>query len=151
MEVAIRTTHHNFISGFKREDIAGCDTRHNVHHTSTLALRTERRRCDTYRQHKAVAFCRIVGHWVGAYSRLGIFTLEVENAKLLPSFNIALADRGLINVFIEVHLERGDLNLCIRAGNEVHMFSFGKSDNKLFDERSYIVVGNNGTFVFFYA
>ena len=61
MEISVRTTHGHLVTRFQREDVRRGDTRHHILE-AYLRFRFERRSGDTYRQHDAVAFSRIVGH-----------------------------------------------------------------------------------------
>ena len=123
VEVAIRPTHHHLISRLEREDIRGSDT---CRHVLETYLRTwkERRCSNTNGKRNDVALGRIVGHGISTNGRFGVMCFEREDIKLLPCTYIFLANECLIEVFIIVDaVICRDFNLCIRAGNEVHMLS----------------------------
>ena len=147
MEVAIRAAHKHLVARFEREDVRRSDTRHHILE-SHLRLWLEWRSGNAHGEHKAVALGRIVSHRVGANGRFGVLALEGEESELFPSGQI-LAERSLVDVLIVVDVESRNLNLCVATGDEVHVFAFGQSHDKLLDERSHVVVRDNRTFIFF--
>ena len=94
----------------------------------------ERRCGDTNGEHKHVALGRIVGHGVCAYCRLGIDTLQREEAELLPCRQILFADERLVDVLVVVDRECRNFDLCIRAWQEVHVCALWQLHLELLDE-----------------
>ena len=72
---------------------------------------------DAHSQHEAVALGGVVSHRVSADGGLGVAALEREHVVLIPSL-LVFTKRGLVDVFVIVHLVGWDANLSIRAGDE---------------------------------
>ena len=151
MEVSVRATHGYLITRFQGKDIRRSDTRHYIHEARALVFRLERRRGDTYRQHNAVAFGRIVGHRIGTDGFFVIAALQAQQTEFLPCRQILITDKALVDVLIIIHRIFRNLNLRIRTRNEIHVLAFGQCNDELFDERSHILVGDNLALPLFYA
>jgi len=150
MEVSVRSAHNDLVAGFKRKNVRRSDARHHVLEAyGRFGLERRRRYADG--QHDAVAFCRVVRHGVGADGLFRVLAFQVEETEFLPCREVFFTDQRLVNVFVVVHGECWYLDLCVRSGDEVHVFAFWQFDNELFDKRSYVLVGDDFAFPFFDA
>ena len=143
MEISVRAAHRYLVTRFQGEDVRGSDTRHHIHEARALVFRLEGRSGDTYRQHDAVALCRIVSHGVGTDGFFIVTAFQAEQTEFLPCRQILLPDKGLVDVLVVIHGEFRNLNLRIRTGDEVHVLALGQCHDKLFDKRSHVLVGDN--------
>ena len=116
-----------------------------------MVFRLERRSGDTYRQHDAVALGRVVRHRVGTNGLFIVTALQAHQAEFLPCRQILFADKGFVDVLVVVHGVFRNLNLCIRTRNEVHVLTLGQCNDKLFDERSHVLVGDHFALPLFHA
>ena len=151
VEISIRTAHNNLVTRFQREDIRRSDTRHYIHKSGTLFFRLERRGSDTYSQHDTVTFCRIVGHRVSTDGRCVVLAFQREQTELFPSRQIFFADQRLVDILVVIHCVCRNLDLGIRTRQEVHVFTLRQRHDKLFDESSHVLVGNDFAFPFLYT
>ena len=75
-----------------------------------------------------------------------------EHVKTLPHRQIFVAYAAFVKVGVIVYgIVCRYFNLCIRTGDEVHVFSRRQRHDELLDERAYIPVAYHRTFPFFYA
>ena len=146
MEITIRAAHHHLVAGLEAEDVGRSDTGHHIEETGALVFRFERRRGNTHGERDDIAFVGIVGHGVGTNRGFGVHTLQTEEAELLPSGEIQIADQALVDVLVIVHRESGDLNLGVRTGFKIHVLSGRQLHLKLLDEGGYVAVADHGAF-----
>ena len=144
-ELAVRAAHDDLVAGLQREDVTGGNTRIDV--LETAAVGRERRRGDSYSQHEDVALGGVVGHGVGADGGLGVDADEVEHLELLPCGQVLVADEAAVEVAV-LDAEGGNLDLCVAAGHEVHVFSGGQLHLELLDEGGHVAVRYHGALVF---
>ena len=74
--------------------------------------------------------------------------LETEKAEALPCREVFVTYEALVYILVIIHAVCRNLDLGIRAGDKVHMFALGKTDNKFLDKCGHVAVGDNGTFPF---
>ena len=76
--------------------------------------------------------------------------LKREDVEFLPCTKIFFANERLVKIFVIVNaVVCRNLDLSIRARNEVHVLARRQRHLKLFDERRHVIVGNNGTLPLF--
>ena len=158
VEVAVGAGHYDFVAGLEREYVARCNTGIDIDEGASAAFGSalsafgavDWRRGDTDGEHKDVALGRIVGHRVGAHGGFGVDAVEVEHLVLFPSGQIFVTDKAAVEVAV-ADVECGYLDLCVAAGDEVHMFAWRQLDLEFLDECSYVAVGDDGAFVLFDA
>ena len=150
MEITIRTAHRHLITRFQGKDIRRSDTRHHILEAH-FGFRFERRSGYTNRQHDAVTFCRIVGHRVSTDGRCVVLAFQREQTELFPSRQIFFADQRLVDILVVIHCVCRNLDLGIRTRQEVHVFTLRQRHDKLFDESSHVLVGDDFAFPFLYT
>ena len=142
-ELTVRTAHANFIPRFEREDIGRSDTAGYIHELRTiraLLFGFERRRGDTHGKGDDIALVGIVSHGVRTYGCLGVLLFEFEQAELLPSGQVEIADERLIHVAVVVDIVLRDDDLCVRTRFEVHVLARRQLYLELLDEGSDVLV-----------
>ena len=142
VEVAIGAAHRDLVAGLKGEDVRRSDARHDVLETDG-GFWLERRRRYAHGEHDAVAFGRVVRHGVGAHRLFRVLALQVEETELLPGGEVLFANRSLVDVLVVVDGECRNLDLRVRAGDEVHVLALGELDDELLDERGDVFVRND--------
>ena len=148
-ELTIGAAHDDLITGLQAKDVAGSNTRVDIHETRTLLLRLEGRCGDTDVEGDDVALVGVVGHGVSADGGFGVLTLEREEAELLPCGQVSVADEGLVEVLIVIDAVEGrNANLSVATRLEVHVLSGRQSDLVLLDEGGDVLVANNGALPF---
>jgi len=144
-ELAVGAGHDDLVAGLQGEDVARCYAGVDV--LESGAVGRERRGGYSYCQHEDVAFGGVVGHGVGADGGFGVDADEVEHLHLVPCGQVFVADEGAVEVVV-VDAEGGYLDLCVGAGDEVHVFAGGQLHLEFLDEGGHVAVGDDGALVF---
>ena len=148
-ELSVRTAHDDLVAGLQREDVRRSDTGVHIHEAGPLILRLEGRRGNTHVQRDDVALIGIVGHGVSTDGGIGVLTFEREQTELLPCGQVGVTNQALVKILVVVDaVECRNLDLCIRTGLEVHVFAGRQSHLVLFNERSHVLVADNGALPF---
>ena len=151
MEITIRSTHYYFITRLATENIRRSDTgRHFLE--SGLRFRLKRRSGYSDCQHYSVSLCRIVCHRISTNSIGVILRFDREDIKPFPHRKIGFSNVFLVKIFVVINSSIcRNLYLSIRTGNEIHVFTLRKSNDKLFHEWADILIAYHRTLPFFNA
>ena len=69
----------------------------------------------------------------------------------MPCRQIFITDEALVDVFVVVHRILRNFDLCVRAGQKIHMLAFWQGNDEFFDKCGDILVGYYLTFPFLYT
>ncbi len=75
-------------------------------------------------------------------------TFQREQTEFFPCRQVFRSDGVFVYVLVVVHREFWNLDLSVRARDEVHVFSFRKGNDEFLDEGGHVLVGDNCTFIF---
>ena len=112
MEIAVRSAHEHLVARFEGEDIARGDAGVDILEAH-LGFRFERGSGDAHGEHEPISLGRIVGHGIGAYRGLGVDAFEAEKTEFFPCREIFRTDRSLVDIFVVVDAEGGNLYLGV--------------------------------------
>ena len=149
MEVAEGAAHDDLVAGLQREDVAAGDARVHLHETALVGL--ERWRGNAHGEHEHVALGGIVGHGVGTDGGLGVLALQVEHLEFLPAGHILGTNELAVVVVVVDAVEGWNLDLSIRARDEVHVLARRQLHLKLLDKRGHVLVADDGALVLLHA
>ncbi len=111
-ELAVRSGDRHLVAGLEVEDVGRGLARRSPRG------RSRRGRGDADVEHDDALLARIVGHRVGPFDTLRRGRADLPQFVAIPLFAVLLLDVELV----EGQLVRGDLDLNVAAGLEVHLF-----------------------------